>query len=86
MRFKSEQPKSIADMCEDSKAYCLDPGRIYINLKGREPKGVVAQGREYEEIRNCLIEKLMNLRDTETQEKMILAVHKREDIYTFFVE
>ncbi|HLG29423.1 MAG TPA: alkaline phosphatase family protein [Candidatus Brocadiales bacterium] len=81
LRFKSEQPKSIADMCEDSKAYCLDPGRIYINLKGREPKGVIVEGREYEEIRDCLIEKLLNLRDTESQDKMILAVHKREDIY-----
>lgn len=81
LRFKSEQPKSIADICEDSKAYCLDPGRIYINLKGREPKGVIAQGKEYEEIREDLTEKLLNLRDAESQEKMILAVHKKEDIY-----
>jgi predicted AlkP superfamily phosphohydrolase/phosphomutase len=81
LRFKSEGPKSIGDICEDSRAYCMDPGRIYVNLRGREPNGVIAPGAEYEDIRDSLIEGFLNLKDPESQEKMILAVHKKEDIY-----
>src|SRR5437773_264869 len=35
LAFKTSTPKSIADLDPSSKAFILDPGRIYLNLKGR---------------------------------------------------
>ena len=48
---KLEHPLSINP--EKSKAYCLIPGRIYVNLKGREPRGIVPI-EEYHEVREAL--------------------------------
>ncbi len=54
---------------------------ININLKGREPNGVVGS-EEYEEIREFIIEKLKELRDPETGEKIVKEIYKREEIYS----
>lgn len=81
LNFKTTTPKSLADIGEGSKAYCLDPGRIYINLKGREPNGCVEPGSEYEQLRNTLIAKLTGLKDPATNTNIIDKIHKREEIY-----
>ncbi|MGH7893883.1 MAG: alkaline phosphatase family protein, partial [Candidatus Binatia bacterium] len=48
--FKTPAPKSIADLDPASKVFVLDPGRIYLNLKGRFAHGVVEPGAEAEEL------------------------------------
>jgi predicted AlkP superfamily phosphohydrolase/phosphomutase len=48
LTFKTPTPKSIADLDPTSKAFILDPGRIYLNLKGRFANGVVEPGAEAE--------------------------------------
>jgi len=48
-------------------------------MKGREPKGVLQQGEEYEEAREEIIQILENLKIDE--ERPIKSVKKREDIY-----
>jgi len=46
-----EPAKSIASLVpERTRAYCMDPGRLYLNLEGREPGGTVAMGN-YEAVR-----------------------------------
>lgn len=55
-------------------------GDLYLNLRGRETKGNV-NPQEYEKVREELIQKLRNLRDPKTKEKVSATVHKREDIY-----
>ncbi|MBI3769327.1 MAG: alkaline phosphatase family protein [Deltaproteobacteria bacterium] len=50
LTFKTPTPKSIADLDPTSKAFILDPGRIYLNLKGRFANGVVEPGAEAEEL------------------------------------
>jgi predicted AlkP superfamily phosphohydrolase/phosphomutase len=50
LAFKTPTPKSIADLDPSSKAFILDPGRIYLNLKGRFANGVVAPGADAEEL------------------------------------
>ena len=46
-----EPAKSIASLIpERTRAYCMDPGRLYLNLQGREPGGTVAPS-EYEAVR-----------------------------------
>jgi len=81
LSFKTTAPKSLSDIAAGSKAYCLDPGRIYINMKGREPNGCVSPGSDYDQLRNTLIAKLTELRDPETKTTMIDKIHKSEEIY-----
>ncbi len=60
----------------------MDPGRIFINLRGREPLGSVNPGKEYEALRDELMEALGQLRDPEGGEPIIEKVYKREEIYS----
>jgi len=55
-------------------------GSITINLKGRQPRGIVNK-EEYEDIRSQLIQRLLKLRDPETNDKIVKNVYKREEIY-----
>ena len=83
LRFRSDDPKGIQDIdAENSRAYSLDPGRIYINLKGREPAGTVDPGSEYRRIRDELVRELASLRDPETGEEMLESVKTRDDLYS----
>lgn len=63
-----------------SKAYCLIPGRIFVNLRGREPAGIVPL-QDYQQTREELAADLMELRDPDTDEQVIRKVVMREDIY-----
>jgi len=67
-----------------TKAYAMGLGNIYINLLGREPKGSVAPGREYDEVRDAIARGLESLVDPETGEKPVLKVYRREEIYSGF--
>jgi len=78
MKKKSD---SLRDIHTESKAYSLFPGRIYVNLKGREATGCVNEGREYEMVRQNLMEALQGLRDPEKGEPIVRTVIKREEIY-----
>ena len=81
LSFSSGEPKSVADLAPESRAYSLDPGRVFINLRGREPEGTVAPGDEYEQLRDELAAGLMDLRDPESGDPMIEKVVRREEIY-----
>lgn len=52
-----------------------------INLKGREPEGIVEPGKDYEDVRDRLIEKLLNIRDPKTGERIVEKVIKREEVF-----
>ena len=41
----------ISDVDETTRAFSMTPGRIYINQRGREPRGSVEPGAEYEALR-----------------------------------
>ncbi|MHA2336498.1 MAG: alkaline phosphatase family protein [Candidatus Hodarchaeales archaeon] len=56
-------------------------GLIYINLKGREPQGIVEE-REYEELRRFITEKLSEIVDPESGERCVTQVYKKEEIYS----
>jgi predicted AlkP superfamily phosphohydrolase/phosphomutase len=67
---------------ENTRAYSLDPGRIYINLKGREPGGTVNPGSEYESLREEIVREIAGLRDPESGEEMLDGVKVREDLFS----
>jgi predicted AlkP superfamily phosphohydrolase/phosphomutase len=74
---------SLSDVnWSETKAFAIPGmGQIYINVKGREPRGVVNRGKEYAVLRDFLIEKLNELEDPETGEKVIEKVFKKEEIF-----
>ncbi len=74
--------KELKNQHPDSKAYSIIPGRIYLNLEGREQAGSVAQGRPYDELREELMHRLGGLSHPETGQSLVKKVHRREDLYT----
>ena len=56
-------------------------GTIRINLKGREPQGIVEPGSEYEHICNQIIHELYRLKDPQTELPIVEKVYKREDLF-----
>jgi predicted AlkP superfamily phosphohydrolase/phosphomutase len=66
-----------------TRAYCPSaPGSgLWVNLKGREPEGIVSPGAEYERVIAELRQRLLAFRDAKTGEPIVTAVHRREDIY-----
>jgi predicted AlkP superfamily phosphohydrolase/phosphomutase len=73
--------KSLEDIEPDSLAYALDPGRIYLNVRGREPFGGVERGAEYDALRERIIAAAVKLSDPESGEPIIRQALKKEDIY-----
>lgn len=80
LKFKNTPPKSLADMHPESIGYSLIPGRVFVNLQGREPGGSVPPDK-YEATREKLADILLNLRERDTGEPLIREVLRREDIY-----
>jgi predicted AlkP superfamily phosphohydrolase/phosphomutase len=78
MRNGSDSLKSIHPK---SRAYSLFPGRVYVNLKGREATGIVSGEQEYEMTRQSITEALQRLSDPDSGESIVKKVLRREDIY-----
>lgn len=62
----------------DSKAFCLDPSRIYIHLEGKYGRGCIKQS-EYQSLKNELKERLLKIGFE--GEKVIKAVYTKEEIF-----
>ncbi len=62
-----------------TKAYCLIPGRFFINLQGREPGGIVPLA-EYDSLRQKLAQELLALRDPQGNQ-VVEKVLMREEVY-----
>jgi len=89
---KHRNPKSVAGYkkvfeCmdwEQTRAFTAsntDHG-IYINLKGRNPHGIVEPGKEYEELRDLIMDKLRKLKHPDTGKPIVSEVHRREEVYS----
>jgi predicted AlkP superfamily phosphohydrolase/phosphomutase len=81
LRFTKPVPQNLNDIHPESKAYALYPGRIFINLKGREKNGCVATGQEYESLRLEIKHKLFELIEPVSSEKIIKNVFYGEELY-----
>jgi predicted AlkP superfamily phosphohydrolase/phosphomutase len=63
-------------------AYSLgNVGQIRLNVRGREPEGLIKPGEPYEATRDEIINRLRELRDPQTGEPVVEAIHRREEIY-----
>lgn len=64
-----------------TKAYALGLGQIYINLEGREAKGIVKPGAEYQQVVAAIKQGLEAYVDEETGEKPVAHVFTRDEAY-----
>ncbi len=82
LRFNGDRPpESLHDIHPASRAYSLIPGRVYVNLAGREKNGRVAAGMEYEALRAELRAVLQSLRDPDDGAPVVRNVLTREEAY-----
>jgi len=54
--------------------------QLWINLEKRQPKGIVARGQGYEEVRDSLRTQLLQARDYKTGQRVIREVFKKEEV------
>ena len=65
-----------------TKAYSRGQwGYVYVNLKGRDPHGIVSPGAEYEAVRDQVIKSFETLVDPATGLTAATKVWKREELY-----
>jgi len=80
LHFEAGGEKNLSSMSPQTRAYSLDPGRIYINLAGREPNGQVAAA-DAPAILAEISRALATLCDPRTGEAMIKDVYPADQIY-----
>jgi predicted AlkP superfamily phosphohydrolase/phosphomutase len=66
---------------DKTRAFAIGLGGVYLNLKGREAKGIVEPGKEEEDLKKEIIEKLDKLEDDEKNERAIIKVFDKKNIY-----
>ncbi|HYC60141.1 MAG TPA: alkaline phosphatase family protein [Thermoanaerobaculia bacterium] len=67
-----------------TRAYAMGLGEVYVNLKGREAKGIVEPGAEYDALKKELQTRLVQMVDPETNEHPVRRVLTREEAYKKF--
>lgn len=55
---------------------------IRLNVRGREPEGIVEPGEEYDRVRDEIISGLQSIRDPETREPIFERIYKKEEVYS----
>ncbi|UCF84245.1 MAG: alkaline phosphatase family protein, partial [Desulfobacteraceae bacterium] len=74
-----EGKNGLIGITGNSRAFCLDPARIYIHSQGKYPRGPVKES-EYAVLRDELAEQLSRL--THNGDKVVKKIFYREDIFT----
>jgi len=85
LKIKGDEPTG-AEWYQDvdwsrTQAYAVGIGGIYLNLKGRESKGIVEPGEEQKRIKREIIEKLRGLRDDADDAPAVAEVYDTRKIY-----
>jgi len=79
--YKSRTPQGPEDMHPETRAFALDPSRIYIHRSSRYPRGCVDSGHAYDDLREEIKGQLSALQDPETGLPVIEKVYAKEEIY-----
>ncbi len=83
MNMNSEKSYTLVDWTRTKAFSSWTNGEeiVMINLKGREPEGIVNPGREYEELRDFITKELCEIKG-DNGEKLIDKAYKREELYS----
>jgi len=77
LSYEDDDHEELGDITDDTEAYSLIPGRFYINLEGREPRGSVPES-EYEAKRDQLKEALEALEGPDGRNVVDRVVEKED--------
>lgn len=65
-----------------TRAFCKPGcGEIYLNVKGREPEGMIKPGKEYEKVRDDIIKNLNDVKNPNTGKKLNPQTYKQEEVF-----
>lgn len=79
---KTESGKWYADVdWSKSRAYGQGLNGVFLNMKGREKYGIVNSGKEAQQLKEEIKQKLLQVTDPKTNEKAITKAFRREEIY-----
>lgn len=67
---------------EKTMAYAIGFSSIYLNLRGREGKGIINPGDEAEKMKGKISDILTSLKDPKTGRPVIRNVYTREELYS----
>lgn len=81
LAFMPGKEKDLTTMDPRSRAYSLDPGRVYVNRAGEVPNGSVPLS-EYDDLVSELEAGLRELRDPESGDSMVQSVYRADEIYS----
>lgn len=79
LSFVTQQPESLTEVAAPTRAFCLDPTRVYVNRKDRFPGGSVDPG-DVPELCREIRDKLMAVEFE--GEKIFQAVHTGDKLYS----
>jgi predicted AlkP superfamily phosphohydrolase/phosphomutase len=64
-----------------TRAYALGTGQIYVNLRGREGRGIVAPGAEYDALLDEIVRRLETEPDPATGASFVQKVYKGPEVF-----
>ena len=64
-----------------SRAYSIGTNSIFVNLKGREPEGIVEDGKEYETVLEEITKSLYELKDPDDNKPVVKKVWWGRNLY-----
>ena len=79
LSYQTDDPNELGDIDDETRAYSLIPGRFYLNLEGREPRGSVPED-EYRDVRGELKEAIESLTGPDG-DPVVDRVETREDAF-----
>jgi len=76
-RYQILWPRTVAFSIADCQS---NFGHLQINVRGREPSGLVEDGAEYDRTLQTIKRELLNFRDPETGERIVTHVYTRDEV------
>jgi predicted AlkP superfamily phosphohydrolase/phosphomutase len=76
-----DRAKGLAEIDPSSVAYSLDPGRVFIRVRGREKDGCVSPGADYEALRDEIAAAALQLRDPDSDDPFFQSAFQSEELY-----
>ncbi|HJN18350.1 MAG TPA: alkaline phosphatase family protein [Armatimonadota bacterium] len=73
--------KGLASIAESTRAFSMTPGRLYLNMEGREPRGSVAR-RDYDSALDELAEFLLDLKDPQDGTAIMENAYRGSELFT----
>jgi predicted AlkP superfamily phosphohydrolase/phosphomutase len=79
LTFGKPNPTTVEDIGPNSKAFVMDPARVYINLKGKYPLGCVEHA-DYRPLRDALKAEIAGI--TIDGKPVVSRVYEKEEIFS----